>query len=63
MKGRSGREHSAGNVVYKGKTVTVQESGGAELRDTEILDLYWAREERAISETQNSYGNYCYSIA
>ncbi len=33
------------------------------MRDTEILDLYWAREERAISETQLSYGNYCYSIA
>lgn len=63
MKDKSGGEHSAENVVYKGKAVTVQESGGAELRDTEILDLYWAREERAISETQNSYGNYCYSIA
>ena len=33
------------------------------MRDTEILDLYWAREERAISETQLSYGSYCYSIA
>ncbi len=33
------------------------------MRDTDILDLYWAREERAISETQTSYGNYCYSIA
>lgn len=33
------------------------------MRDTEILDLYWAREERAISETQAVYGNYCYSIA
>lgn len=33
------------------------------MRDTEILDLYWAREERAISETQSVYGKYCYSIA
>ncbi len=33
------------------------------MRDTEILDLYWGREERAITETQKSYGNYCYSIA
>ena len=33
------------------------------MRDTEILDLYWAREERAILETQSVYGNYCYSIA
>lgn len=33
------------------------------MKDTEILDLYWARNERAIAETQISYGNYCYSIA
>lgn len=33
------------------------------VKDEEILDLYWARDERAISETQNAYGNYCYSIA
>ena len=33
------------------------------MRDTEILDLYWARDERAINETQHSYGRYCYSIA
>lgn len=31
--------------------------------DTEILDLYWARDERAIVKTQEAYGNYCYSIA
>lgn len=33
------------------------------MRDTEILDLYWERNEQAISETQKSYGNYCYSIS
>ena len=33
------------------------------MRDTEILDLYWKREERAIAESQRSYGKYCYSIA
>lgn len=33
------------------------------MKDTEILDLYWARKEQAIAETQNVYGNYCYSIA
>lgn len=36
---------------------------GGILKDTEILDLYWAREERAISETEKAYGSYCYSIA
>lgn len=33
------------------------------MTDTEILDLYWKRDERAIHETQTTYGNYCYSIA
>lgn len=33
------------------------------MKDSEILDLYWAREEKAIEESQKSYGRYCYSIA
>ena len=33
------------------------------MEDTEILDLYWKRDERAIAETQNAYGSYCHSIA
>ena len=33
------------------------------MKDTEILDLYWARDELAITETQKAYGKYCYSIA
>lgn len=33
------------------------------MRDTEILDLYWERNEQAIVETQHSYGKYCGSIA
>lgn len=33
------------------------------MEDTEIIDLYWAREERAIVESQNKYGHYCFSIA
>lgn len=33
------------------------------MKDTEILDLYWVRDERAIAETQSAYGSYCYSIA
>ena len=31
--------------------------------DKEILDLYWSRSERAISETAGKYGAYCYTIA
>lgn len=30
--------------------------------DEEILNLYWARDERALTETQSKYGNYCHSI-
>lgn len=31
--------------------------------DTAIIDLYFARNEQAIAETQATYGKYCYQIA
>ncbi len=31
--------------------------------DLQIIDLYWARAEAAISETEKKYGRYCRSIA
>ncbi len=33
------------------------------MQDTQIIDLYWSRDERAITESQKNYGSYCYSIA
>ncbi len=33
------------------------------MNDTEIVDLYWKRKERAVEETAKKYGKYCYSIA
>ena len=39
----------------KGKEVRVE--------DKQIIDLYWARAETAISETAKKYGRYCHSIA
>ena len=33
------------------------------MKDAEILDLYFDRNEQAIAETQMKYGNYCFSIA
>lgn len=33
------------------------------MEDNAILDLYFARDELAISETDRKYGGYCYSIA
>ena len=31
--------------------------------DEKIIALYWARKEKAISETKKKYGRYCYSVA
>ena len=33
------------------------------MEDKQIVDLYWARSENAISETEIKYGRYCYYIA
>lgn len=33
------------------------------MNDNEILDLYFARSEQAIAQTDQKYGPYCYSIA
>ena len=31
--------------------------------DTGIIDLYWARDERAVEETERKYGSHCRSIS
>lgn len=33
------------------------------MEDAAIVDLYWARSDQAISETEHKYGKYCHSIA
>ncbi len=33
------------------------------MEDKQIVELYWARSEQAIAETDAKYGGYCYSIA
>ena len=33
------------------------------MEEKEIIDLYWARSERAIKETDKKYGQFCHSIA
>lgn len=33
------------------------------MEDTQIIDLYFARSEQAIQETDNKYGGYCFQIA
>ena len=33
------------------------------MEDTQIIDLYFARSEQAVQETDSKYGGYCFSIA
>lgn len=33
------------------------------MEDSTIVDMFWARSERAIEETSSKYGKYCYTIA
>ncbi|MBO7676758.1 MAG: sigma-70 family RNA polymerase sigma factor [Erysipelotrichaceae bacterium] len=33
------------------------------MEDAKIVELYWNRDEAAIAETRDKYGNYCFSIA
>ena len=33
------------------------------MEDLQIVELYWNRDEDAIAQSQQKYGNYCYSIA
>lgn len=33
------------------------------LEDLQIIDLFWARDPAAITETENKYGSYCMKIA
>ena len=33
------------------------------MEDSGILELYWGRNERAISETDAKYGRFCYAVA
>lgn len=33
------------------------------MKDNQIVNLYWTRDEQAILETQRKYGHYCYAIA
>lgn len=33
------------------------------MEDSQIVDLYWERNEQAIRAAASKYGDYCYSIA
>lgn len=33
------------------------------MKDTEIIDLFWARNEAAIAAVSETYGDYCYTVS
>jgi RNA polymerase sigma-70 factor (ECF subfamily) len=33
------------------------------VQDQQIIDLYWARNEQAIAESEHAYGALCHSVA
>ena len=33
------------------------------MEDQQIIDLYWARDQRAVGETAEKYGGFLYSLA
>lgn len=33
------------------------------MEDSQIIDLYWQRSDRAVAETDRKYGRYCHAIA
>ncbi len=33
------------------------------MEDRQIVDLYWARDEKAIAESEAKYGHYCLQVA
>lgn len=45
------------------KGLETNEKGVLAVDDKQIVDLYWARSETAITETEKKYGRYCHYIA
>ena len=39
------------------------QKGDSAMEDSQIIDLYWQRSERAIAESESRYGRYCHAIA
>lgn len=33
------------------------------MEDSKIIELYWARDELAIKQSEEKYGTYCFSVA
>ena len=37
--------------------------GGNLMEDEKIIELFWQRDETALTEVENKYANYCFAIA
>ena len=54
--------HILFSVIYSERPLTPDERR-IKMEDKQIVELYWARSEAAISETDKKYGKYCHYIA
>lgn len=51
------------NREKRGEKAVIKGEGGEEVEDREIVQLYWDRDERAITESDGKYGPLCRSVA
>lgn len=52
-----------GILSYWVKAFTSKTKGGEEMEDSQIVELYWRRDEAAIGETERKYGALCRGVA
>lgn len=50
-------------MIEKKKITVLYSEGGEEMEDHQIIQLYFERNEQAITETDHKYSGYCLSIA
>lgn len=50
-----------GGIIYRSRKL--RQDGGERMNDEDIIELYWARDESAITETDSKYRNYLLKIA
>ena len=49
--------------IGEGSFIKFNAKGDGRLEDARIVELYFARNESAISETESKYGRYCFKVA
>ena len=51
------------NISRLIRSIWMRQKGSDDLNDSEIIDLFYARSERAIMELSAKYGNVCNKVA